>query len=174
MFLKLIDEHGTVKLVNISHAQSIEKYTDPKEENDMFKTGIRIIWNDQILQESDNTADTPEDNLYFYSEQVFFGVSMAMIEKLLVSRNILVPPAQQLTDEQAQLIKDEQRKAKSNGPAVVKTLVPETLAKEDPPVMIEPKADPAPAPEATDKTQPKRKPPKRKPKTTKTTENKPT
>jgi len=38
MFLKLIDEHGTVKLVNISHAQSIEKYSDPKEENGMFKT----------------------------------------------------------------------------------------------------------------------------------------
>jgi len=98
---------------------------------------------------------------------------MAMIEKLLVSRNILVPPAQQLTDEQAQLIKDEQRKEKSNGQAVVKTLVPETLTKEDPPKPTEPdQVDPAP--EATDKTQPKRKHPKRKPKTTKTTENKPT
>ena len=41
MYLKLIDEQGTTKFVNISNAQSIEKFIDLDETNNLFKTGIR-------------------------------------------------------------------------------------------------------------------------------------
>ena len=53
MYLKLIDEQGTAKLVNLSNAQSIEKFYDVEETNKLFRSGITIIWHDQILKDTE-------------------------------------------------------------------------------------------------------------------------
>jgi hypothetical protein len=97
MFLKLIDEHGTPKLVNLANAQSVEKYVDEEEDNPLFRSGIRIIWHDQILQNKTSTEELDIDNdievPYFYSEQLYFGISITGLEKLLIQQTLLIPPA---------------------------------------------------------------------------------
>lgn len=96
MFLKLIDEHGTPKLVNLANAQSVEKYVDEEEDNPLFRSGIRIIWHDQILQNKTATEELDIDNEevpYFYSEQLYFGISINGLEKLLIQQTLLIPPA---------------------------------------------------------------------------------
>lgn len=92
MFLKLIDEHGTTKLVNVSNAQSVEKFVDLDETNNLFKTGIRIVWHDQILKDSESEEDLSDDQSYYYSEQLYFGISFEALESLMVFNKLLVPP----------------------------------------------------------------------------------
>lgn len=84
MFLKLYDEHGVLKMVNVSQAQSIEKFVDEEQKVDVLKEGIRIIWNESIVQDNTNNE--------FYSEQIFFGITYKALEALMIQNFLLILP----------------------------------------------------------------------------------
>ena len=93
MFLKLFDENAVTRLVNVGMAQSIEEYIEPEEEKEdetpeIFKTGIRIIWNEQIDSEDSKLPS-------YFSEQLFFGISFAQLQQLMILNQLYIQPAKQ-------------------------------------------------------------------------------
>ena len=123
MFLKLYDEHGVLKMVNVSQAQSIEKFVDEDQTVDVLKEGIRIIWNESIVQ--DNTTHE------FYSEHIFFGITYKALESLMIQNFLLILPGKKINTN------GSVTNSSSETPAAEKEAVDEIQKEEIPEVIKE-------------------------------------
>ena len=126
MFLKLYDEHGVLKMVNVSQAQSIEKFVDEDQTVDVLKEGIRIIWNESIVQ--DNTTHE------FYSEQIFFGITYKALESLMIQNFLLILPGKKINTNGSVTNSSSETPAaeKEAVDEIKKEVIPELIKEETP------------------------------------------
>lgn len=82
-WIKLKDEDGHLRLVNLSNAQSIVPGG---------KNRIRVIWKHDELVEVDHN-DLPNDSCV-YSEQVFVDISIQQVEMLLRTNFLMIDSLQ--------------------------------------------------------------------------------